>query len=304
MEFNQLESFLKVVKYKSFSKAAKELYLTQPTVSNNIQNLEKELKTTLLDRKSKTITLTDSGKAFYKYAVELINVRDQAKLSVIEHSSKIEGKIQINASSIPKQYVLPYIIKDFTQRYPLVAFTITNKNSKDIVDDILNGKETFGIVGAKYPSKTLNYLNFYEDELVLAVPNMDKYKIPIDETVNMDFLFSKNFIFRKEGSGTKLLIEQSLANQDVSLDDLKITSIIDDNEMIKKMVELDLGLSFLSRISLKNEIALNLIKPLQVENLNLKRNFYFVYSKNRTLSPVVEVFKDFLIEWPGIINKT
>ena len=103
MEFNQLESFLKVVKHKSFSKAAKELYLTQPTISNNIQNLEKELKTTLLDRKSRTICLTDSGKIFYKYAVELINIRDQAKINIIDHSNKMEGIIEINASSIPEQ---------------------------------------------------------------------------------------------------------------------------------------------------------------------------------------------------------
>lgn len=302
MEFNQLESFLKVVKHRSFSKAAKELYLTQPTISNNIQNLENELKTTLLDRKSKTITLTDSGKAFYEYAVELINLRDQAKSKIMNHSNKIEGKIEINASSIPEQYILPYIIKDFTEKYPNVSFIVTNKNSKDIVDHILHGRETFGIVGAKYSSRSLEYINFYEDELVLAVPN-NKDKISMDESVSLDFLFTENFIFRKEGSGTRLLIQQSLADHGISLDDLNIISIIDNNEMIKKMIELDLGISFLSRISLRNEIDLELIKALRVKDLNLKRNFYFVYSKNRTLSPVVEVFKNFLITWPGIHNK-
>ncbi|HZK32962.1 MAG TPA: selenium metabolism-associated LysR family transcriptional regulator [Tissierellaceae bacterium] len=301
MEFNQLESFLKVVKHKSFSKAAKELYLTQPTISNNIQNLEKELKTTLLDRKSRTICLTDSGKIFYKYAVELINIRDQAKINIIDHSNKMEGIIEINASSIPEQYILPYIIKDFTEKYPHLSFTVNNKNSKNIVDDILQGKETFGIVGAKYNSSMLEYINFYEDELVLAVAN--KYNIPMDETVNIDFLFSKNFIIRKKGSGTRLLIENSLKEHDLNLNDLNICSIIDNNEMIKKMIELDLGVSFLSRISLKNEIDLGLIKALNVEALNLKRNFYFVYSKNRTLSPIVEVFKNFLNQWPGINMK-
>ena len=128
MEFNQIETFLSVVKHKSFSKAAKELFLTQPTVSNNIQNLEKELDTTLLDRKSKTITLTDSGKSFYKYAVELINTRDKAKYDLIRKSSKIEGEMEISASSIPEQYVLPYIIKDFTEKYPKVTFAVTHKN--------------------------------------------------------------------------------------------------------------------------------------------------------------------------------
>lgn len=88
MEFNQLEIFVSVVKHKSFSKAAKELYLTQPTISSHIQNLEKALLTTLLDRRSKDIRLTHSGKIFYSYAVELINVRDQAKLNIKDHAIK------------------------------------------------------------------------------------------------------------------------------------------------------------------------------------------------------------------------
>ena len=300
MEFNQLESFLNVVKYKSFSKAAKELYLTQPTISNNIQNLEKELKTTLLDRKSKTITLTDSGKAFYKYAAELINIRDQAKFDIMRQYDKIEGKIEINASSIPEQYILPYIIKDFTKKYPQVSFSVTHKNSKDIVDDIFKGKQNFGIVGAKYCSRMLEYIDFYEDELVLAVPNNDSYPMSIDKPLDMNILFSEKFIFRKKGSGTRLLVEQRLLDKGISLDDLNIVSLIDSNEMIKKMIELELGVSFISKLSIKNEIDLELIKPFRVKGLSLKRNFYFVYCKNRTLSPIAEVFKEFLINWPGI----
>jgi len=300
LEFNQLESFLSVVKHKSFSKAAKELYLTQPTVSNNIQNLEKELKTTLLDRKSKTITLTDSGITFYKYAVELINVREKAKFDIKEHSDKIEGVIEISASSIPEAYILPYIIKDFTEEYPLVTFSVTHKDSKDIVDDIFKGKQNFGIVGAKYSSRLLEYVDFYEDELVLAVPNNKNYPFSINESVDIDILLSEKFIFRKQGSGTRLLVEQRLSDIGVSLDDLNIASIIDNNKMIKKMIELELGISFISKISIKNEIDLKLIKCFRVKDLDLKRSFYFVYSKNRTLSPVVEVFKNFLTQWPGI----
>ncbi|MBC8589860.1 selenium metabolism-associated LysR family transcriptional regulator [Wansuia hejianensis] len=300
MEFNQLESFLSVVKYKSFSKAAKELYLTQPTISNNIQNLEKELKTTLLDRKSKTISLTDSGKILYEYAMELINIREQAKFSIIEHWDKIEGKIEIDASSIPEQYILPYIIRDFRKKYPKVSFSVNHKNSKDIIDDIVKGRQNFGIVGAKCSSRMLKYIDFYEDELIFAVPNNDNYPMSTDQPLDIDVLFSEKFIFRKEGSGTRLFIEQCLCNKDISLDDLNIAYSIESNEMIKKMIELELGVSFMSKVSIKNEIDLGLIKPFKIKDLSLKRNFYFVYCKNRTLPPIVETFKDFLIDWTGI----
>lgn len=297
MEFNQLESFISVVKHNSFSLAAKELFITQPTVSNNIQNLERELNTTLLDRTSKIIRLTDSGKLFYKYAVELISMRDAAKFSISEHSRKIEGEIEISASSIPEQYILPYIIKDFVNIYPNVTFSVNHKNSKNVVDDILDGKQNYGIVGAKYYSEALEYIDFYEDELVLGVPNNDNYPWSADEYLDINILFSEKFIFRKRGSGTRRLIEQSLANKGISSDELNIISFIDSNEMIKKMIELGLGISFISRIAVKNEVDLNLIKTLRIKDLNLKRSFYFVYNKNRTLSPVVEAFKDFLIGW-------
>ena len=297
MEFNQLESFLAVVKYNSFSRAAKELYLTQPTISNNIQNLEKELQTILLDRKSKTITLTDSGETLYKYAVELINIREQAKLNIIKHNNTIEGEIEISASSIPEQYILPYIIKDFIKLYPNVSFSVTHKNSQDIIEDIIKGRQNFGIVGAKHSSRMLEYIDFYEDELVLAVPNNNKYTLPMDTHLDMEILFSEKFLFRKEGSGTRLFIEKCLADKGISLDDLNIVSLIDSNEMIKKMIILGLGISFISRIALENEITLNLIKPFRIKGLDLRRNFYFVYYKNRVLSPLIEVFINFLREW-------
>jgi DNA-binding transcriptional LysR family regulator len=297
MEFNQLESFINVVKFNSFSLAAKELYTTQPTISNNIKNLEKELNTTLLDRNSKTISLTDSGRLFYRYAVELVNLRDKAKFAIAEHDCKVEGVIELCASSIPEEYVLPYIIKDFLKKYPKVSFSVTHKDSKKVIDDILAGKLNYGIVGAKYYSEVLEYIDFYEDELVLCVPVSEKYPWTQDELPDIKTLFSEKFIFRKPGSGTRRLIEERLGEKGVDLDDLNIVSYIDSNEMIKKMIELGLGISFMSRIAVKNEVDLKVIKALSIKDLNLKRNFYFVYNKNRTLPPLVETFKNFLISW-------
>src|SRR5699024_1339245 len=150
--------------------------------------------------------------------------------------------IEINASSIPEQYILPYIIKDFIKIYPNVSFSIVHRNSKDIVNDIINGKQNFGIVGAKYPSRNLEYIDFYEDELVLAVPNNDNYPMNINQLLDTEILLSEKIIFRKEGSGTRKLIKQKLLEENISLDDLNIEYLIDSNEMIKKMIELELGI--------------------------------------------------------------
>lgn len=300
MEFNQLESFLSVVKHKSFSKAAKELYRTQPTISNNISALEKELKVTLLDRKNKTITLTDSGRRFYKYAVELVNIREDAKFDILKHENKLEGNIEIRASSIPAQYILPYIIKDFTKIYPDISFSVISKDSQTITDEILNDESAFGIVGSKNSSAKLKYTDFYKDELVLAVPKSKDYPSPDGKYLDIDIVLSNRFILRKEGSGTRDLIEKCLALKDISLDDLEISFSTDNNEMIKTMIELELGVSFLSEISIRNEVELGLIKTFKIKDLELKRSFYFVCKKNVTLHPIVEVFKNFLAEWKAI----
>lgn len=297
MEFNQLESFINVVKYKNFSYAAKKLYITQPTISSNIKNLETELNTILLDRTSKTITLTDSGKIFYEYAVELINIRDKAKFIISEHMGRIEGEIDICVSSIPEEYILPYIIKDFLKLYPNVTFNVNHKNSKDVVDNILDGKLNFGIVGAKYYSEQLKYMDFYEDELVLCVPYTDKWLKFDSGYVDIDVLLTEKFILRKANSGTRALVEQRLFSKGIDINDLNTVSYIDSNDMIKKMIELNLGISFVSEIAVKNEVELKLVKTLRINDLDFKRNFYFVHSKNRTLSPLVEAFKDFLINW-------
>ena len=137
-----------------------------------------------------------------------------------------------------------------------------------------------------------------QDELVLAVPNNENYHWS-SETVEMDSLLSNKFIFRKKGSGTRLIVEKGLSDLGILIDDLNITSFIDSNEMIKKMIELELGISFISKIAVKNEMDLGLIKTYRIKNLELNRSFYFVYHKHRTLSPVVDEFRDFLINWKG-----
>ncbi len=300
MEFNQIESFLAVVKHKSFSKAADELFLTQPTISNNIQKLERELETCLINRTGKDLTLTDSGQLFYKYAVELVTLKEKTKFHICEHNQKIAGKIELLSSSIPEQYVLPYIIRDFKKLHPQVSFLVSRKSSRDINEDIISGRENFGITGYKTSSNALKYIELYEDELVVALANRANLGPSFNQELDLKSILNENFIVRKEGSGTRLFIEKAFSKVNIASNDLKIVSILTSNEMIKKMVELDQGISILPRISLKNELELGLIKAFRLRDINLKRKFYFVYSSYRALPPNVTAFKDFLIQWKGI----
>ena len=209
MDFKQLEVFVSVCKYQSFSKAARELFLTQPTVSSHIQNLEKELDTVLINRNNKNITLTKSGEILYSHAIKILNNCKKAIYDIKEYSGKIEGIIDIACSSIPESYILPKFIKNFTLQYPDVKFSINNYNSQVVISEILDEKISFGLVGYKPNNAQIQYIDLMDDELVLITPK----DILLDNDngyINITKLNNLKFIMRKEGSATRNIIILSL----------------------------------------------------------------------------------------------
>jgi DNA-binding transcriptional LysR family regulator len=282
---------------KSFSKAAENLYLTQPTVTSHIQNLENELGTILINRQCKNLSLTEAGRILYKYAINILNMRDMAQFDLGVHKGKIQGHLKISSSSIPKQYVLPKILKDFTQEYPDVTFTITSNDSRNVIENILEGNTDFGIVGAMYESKHLEYIELLKDDLVVVVPNTEKYIYNSYEMLDKDFLLNEKIIFREKGSGTRLLIEKALKENNVSIDSLNIIAYVGNTETIKKFIEEGIGISIISERAVKKEIELGIFKPYLIKGFDLSRKFYFVYHKTRQLSPLSNAFRDFIINF-------
>ncbi|MGI5838521.1 MAG: selenium metabolism-associated LysR family transcriptional regulator [bacterium] len=294
MEFKQLESFVAVARKKSFSKAADILFMSQPAVTSNVQKLESELGVTLIDRKSKNISLTEGGKLFYRYAVEILNTCAKAEYSLGEYKKNIEGMLEICASTIPEQYLLPHIVKAFKAIYPHVTFTVRHQDSKAVVEGILAGRINFGFIGAKYPSRTLKYIDFYDDRMVLITSPQKEYTA---DPVGIGSLAGEDIVLREEGSGTRLLLEKALRERKLDLSLFRSQTINESLEAIKKMVALDVGISFISDVAVKNDVAAGLLKKYDVEDLNLKRHFSFVYCNDRCLSPLEDKFKNFVAAW-------
>lgn len=297
MDFRQLETFVEVVNLESFSKAAERLFLSQPTVTSHIQNLEHELGTLLLNRSGKHITTTEAGKILYKHALDLLNLRDTAKFDLGLYKGKVQGNLEISSSSIPRQYVLPYIIKEFTKEYPDITLTIKDNDSKHVIEDILAGHNDFGIVGAKFPSAKLEYIDLLQDELVIITPNSKKYDFDTDTSLDSSFLLTEKIILREEGSGTRLLFENSMKSTGYDFGKLNVVACIKDTETIKKFVELGLGISVISKRAVERDTKLGALKSFNIKDLDLIRKFYFVYHKNRHLSPLGQTFKTFVIDY-------
>lgn len=303
MDLRQLETFVEVCKYKSFSKAAEKLYITQPTVTSHIQNLENELGTILINRSGKNMTLTQAGSMLFKYAVDIINTCEMAKFDLNSYRGKINGHLDISSSSVPRQYVLPKLLKEFTSLYPDVTFSLKDKDSKQVVRSILNWETDFGIVGAMYPSKNLEHIELMEDKLLLVTANNKNYPYKNYETLDSDILFKEKLIIREKGSGTRELLEETLKKNKISSNSLKILACIEDTETIKNLIAIGAGISFLSERSINDQYSMEKFKVFNIKNFNLIRKFYFVYHKNRQLSPLSETFKKFILEHITIKNQ-
>ena len=302
MDFKQLEVFVSVAKHKSFSKASKELFLTQPTISSHIQNLEKELDSVLINRSNKVLTLTNSGDILYQHAIDILNNCKKAVYDIKEYSGRIEGVIDIACSSVPESYILPDFLKHFSLIYPDVKFNISHHDSQCAISEILNETVSFGLVGSEPKNSQIKSIDLVSDELVLITP----YDLDINSDngyIDLETLYDLNFIMRKEGSGTRNLVLNKLSKSNFQINKINTIAHVESNESIKEMVRLGLGVSFASYISIIDYLNNQSLKFYRIKDLNLYRNFYFIYSKKKTFTPLEDKFLRYLFDYFCIENK-
>lgn len=291
MNLKQLEAFVHVAEGGSFSKAAKELFLTQPTVSAHISSLEKELNVRLFIRNTKEVNLSDDGRELYKYAKQMIDL--QKKIEERFSAKKEAGKhcISIAASSIPAQYLLPKVLLRFNEKFPDEQLKIIESDSSEVVTKVVDHMVDVGFTGTVLEKKHCKYLPFYKDELVIVTPATEKY-IELQSTSVDDISWIKNeaFIMREEGSGTRKEAEKQLQNTGISVESLNIIASIGNQEAIKKSVRQGMGISVMSRLAAEDEIEAGKLLIFTIPGAYEGRDINLVYNKNYELSRSAERF--------------
>ena len=296
MEFRQLEAFVNAVKYKSFSKAADATFLTQPTISTHISNLETELGVRLLNRKGREITLTSQGQEFYGYAMELLNTRERALDHIHNQSKEIEGILEIQTSSIPGHSFLPMLMDEFHKLYPKVRFYVEQTDSRTVNENLLNQRGEIGFTGYKGNS-ALAFETVFEDEMVLITPDIEKYRpYKNGEEIPMELFIHEPFIMREDGSGTKQEMEQALVNGKAAFKHIDVIAKMTNMEAVKQVVGRGLGVSIVSEQVVKDTAESEKIRYFKIQGLEKKRCFYLTYNKNVVLSPTAELFLKFVQE--------
>ena len=176
MDIKELEAFAYVVENCSFSRAAELLHLTQPTISSHVSALERKLNIKLIVRTTKETYPSDAGKLLYKYAKEILQVRENAAIALRNFSQEMKGTISIAASTVPSQYYLPHLLQDFRERYPDITFSIQMEDSPKVVELVATRSVEIGFCGTMVASHKCIYQDFASDPMVLITPNTDKYR--------------------------------------------------------------------------------------------------------------------------------
>ena len=289
MDIHQLKIFISVFKNKSFSKAAKELFLTQPTISEHIKIIEEELHSKLFDRIGKSIIPTTEAEMLYDHAVRIIEKVEKLKDDLQRIKSTPSGNLHIAASSIPGTYILPKLISSFKNIYPDISIQISISDSKTVSDSLLSGQIFLGIVGTKLHQSKIEYTPFMNDELVIASPDF------INESlIEPEEILRYPFIMREEGSGTRKEMERWFNEIGIDTEKLKVVCILSSTDAVKQAIKNGMGISILSIHAIKDEIECQKLKAIKIKNYQMTRTFYIARSIKRTLPHIYTLFYEFL----------
>ena len=299
MELRQLQSLMAVVEYKSFSKAAEKLFISQPTISTHIRMLEEELNSRLIIRTTKSIEVTMHGRELYECAHQIFSLKDNLVQRWAEENKKI---IRVGASTIPADYILPEVLPVFRKHEPDIKFYIHQNDSQNIISGLLNGNFSLGMVGMKQQEKMISFVSFYQDEMVMITPKKERFlNINKDSFSLKDIIFNEPIILREQGSGSKKSIETYFEKMNINEEDLQIIARLNDQESIKKLVASGLGISFISEKAVEDSAKEKLL-VFKLPNYSTKRNLYFAYRKDYILQEHIVRFIKFVQDFYAIFR--
>ena len=290
MDIHQLRIFVSVYRKRSFSKASEQLYISQPTISEHIKNLEKSLGCALFDRLGRKIEPTTEADLIFPKALQLIEDLERINDLVLKSSQRVKGKLYIGASTIPGNYMLPQLAADFRNQYPDVFFEIVIADTRKITDMLVSHEFFLGIVGASMETKILSYEPFIDDELVFA--GAPKYMENLSTKPLK--IYQVPFLLREEGSGTRKTMEDFLQKMQINLKKMNVVGVLGATDAIKQAIKAGLGTSILSRRAIGEELANGSLLEMKL-GWEMKRPFYLATHKKRTLPAQYKAFYDFLL---------
>ncbi|TYO97798.1 selenium metabolism-associated LysR family transcriptional regulator [Desulfallas thermosapovorans] len=296
MNFKQLEAFVRVAELQSFTRAARQMFMSQPAVSFQIKALEEDLSITLFQRSERKVTLTEAGRLLYPEAKQMLGHYDKIRAGLDALRGLKSGHLLIGASTIPGEYLLPGIIGSFRSKYPGVRVSLRIAGSGDVVRMVQERDIDLGVVGAAGQQDNVHFEKWLDDELVLIVPPHHHWS---GKSVDISRLAGENLILREEGSGTRKSIFDILAKQGLCLDKLKTEIELGSTRSVISAVQAGMGIAFVSRWAATDVIEAGKVGEARLKGVNMTRSFYLAQFHPGITNYAADTFIAMLKEYSG-----
>lgn len=270
----RLKVFKAVADKLSFTKAAHELFISQPAVTKHINELEKQVAKPLFHRHGNSISLTSEGELLLSYARKILGLYQELEEELHSLQKEVSGHLRIGASTTIAQYILPRILAGFKKRYPDVQLTLLNGNTEQIEQLLLDNSIDIGMIEGNSTLPQMHYELFVEDEIVL-VTSADNPRIKQSE-INLHLLKELPLVIREEGSGTLDIVEQLLEAQHIKRKDWQVEVQLGSTESIKQYLMHSQAFAFLSIHTVVEELGSNKLKVIDIEGGAISRSLQFI----------------------------
>jgi DNA-binding transcriptional LysR family regulator len=288
MTIRQLEVFLGVAQAKSFSRAAERIHLSQPTLSEHMRELEEELGVRLFVRHPRSVSLTEAGRIFGDYATRVVATLAAGRQALAELHGLQQGSLVVGASTTPGTYLLPALIARFRHTYRGITVALRIANSRIVEERVRDGDVDVAVIGGHIlgPGERCVAAGIV-DELQLIV----NAKHPVGATISREKLSREPLLIREDGSATRQVTERALREAGIAV---RPAMELDHTETIKRAVVAGLGIAFVSRYAIEEEIRARRLRVVTVDKLKIRRHFHVIHDERRPLSASARAFVDFL----------
>ena len=296
--FRQLEVFEAIARLGSFTRAAQELHLTQPTVSMQIKKLTSAVGLPLFEQLGKRIHLTEAGREVYQYSRAISHQMEEMASVLANLKGLTGGRLRISVASTAN-YFVPNLLAAFYHRYPEVTVSLDITNREALLRQLNENTVDLVVMGQPPAETDLEAGAFMDNPLVVVAP--PQHALAKERHIPLARLQNEVFLVREPGSGTRIAMERFFSERNIRL----ITGMeVGSNEAIKQSVQAGLGLGLLSRDTLEQELSLQRLVILDVAEFPILRHWYIVHRSGKRLSPVAQAFKEFLLkEASGLLHK-
>ncbi len=286
---SQLRIYLKITQRSSITKAAEDLHLTQPAVSIQLKNFQKQFNYPLTEIINKKLYVTDFGKEIAIAAENIINEIDNINYRLESYKNQLAGHLKISIVSTG-QYIMPYFLAEFMKKNFAVDLTMDVTNKSKVIKSLEQNEIDFALVSILPENLSLNKFDLLENELYLVGNKEMKLKKGVEQKKVLEEL---PLILREQGSGTRQTMERFLNKQKFMIrKKMELTT----NEAVKQAVMAGLGYSIMPLIGIRNEIDAGLIKIIPINGLPIKTIWRLIWLKEKKLSPVADAFLKYLYQ--------